>query len=531
VLDRANNQVKLLIDGEVVATQDATDIGSLNTNGPFALGALDRTGFSGTTEYLEGSMDDVQVYHKALNEDEIATMISGAVADADALTAHYDFDGNEPFVDKSGNGFDLENKNVVFEAEVGANVTYVDTPEAGVYEAGEELTFTVHYDKEVFVEGEPFIELDVGGEVKRAYYQEGSGSDSVTFSFIADATTDLDGVALRNATIQLDGTNKIYDNSKVDGAGVGVTVTGLYLIGSDENLLASVSDVLETLSAHDYFDHNSLGNTGYNYMGGHDWFSEHGIDASTLAGGKVAFSDGTTGIIDVAFDGEESSGENAYIYYSAYEEADVDLRPDGTDATLPQLGEVIIDEVSEAPIDFTDTDLVGTMGDDIIEGSAEAEIIDAQDGNDEITQSGADSIDAGAGDDVVNITDLNFNEIQGGSGDDTLYIEEDLDIDFNDLSSKLHDVEALDLTRADVTLKGISVEDVLDITSEEDERILKITGNENDAIGLKQDEWKKSEETKTDEEGNTYDVYVAETDPTVELQIDQRIAEVDMYDN
>jgi hypothetical protein len=213
------------------------------------------------------------------------------------------------------------------------------------------------------------------------------------------------------------------------------------------------------------------------------------------------------------------------------QDVDTDLRPNGTDATLPQLGEVIIDEVSEAPIDFTDADLVGTMGDDSVEGTSEAEVIDTQDGNDEIIQSGADSIDAGAGDDNIYMTDINFNEIQGGSGDDTLYIEEDLDIDFNDLSSKLHDVEELDLTRADVTLKGISVEDVLDITSEEDERILKITGNENDAIGLKQNDWVKSEETKTDEEGNTYDVYVAETDPTVELQIDQRIAEVDMYDN
>jgi hypothetical protein len=627
VLDRANNQVKLLIDGEVVATQDATEIGSLDTNGPFALGALDRTGFSATTEYLEGSMDDVQVYHKALSEDEIATMVSGGVADADALTAHYDFDGNEPFVDKSGNGFDLENKNVVFEAEVGANVTYVDTPEAGIYEAGEELTFTVHYDKAVFVEGEPFIELDVGGEVKRAYYQEGSGSDSVTFSFTADATTDLDGVALNSVEVQTDDQSYISDNENYrvlqgldfDGKDDWLSVANSndFNFGSDnftitmdlsfdsldrnavlydkrteggdhnDGLVVFVDHHTRTLKLYHNGENvelssqrigtNDLQQISVSRVGNTIVTTVNGVqqvvaftaeiisnNADLILGGhavahtadmfdgvmhSLSVSRGETELLNYDFVNKtadtmlvDNTGNNhnaiatfttesAVITNEYGELVDTDLRPDGTDATLPQLGEVIIDEASEVPIDFTDADLVGTMGDDSVEGTSEAEVIDTQDGNDEIIQSGADSIDAGAGDDNIYMTDINFNEIQGGSGDDTLYIEEDLDIDFNDLSSKLHDVEALDLTKADVTLKGISVEDVLDITSEEDERILKITGNENDAVGLKQDEWKKSEETKTDEEGNTYDVYVAETDPTVELQIDQRIAEVDMYDN
>jgi len=115
--------------------------------------------------------------------------------------------------------------------------------------------------------------------------------------------------------------------SQTNGAARGTRVTGLYSNGSDENLLDGKSE-LTTLSDHSYFEHGSLGHTGYNYMGGHDWFADNDINLSELRGGIITFEDGTQGIIDTSSNGvtrdRDGDGtidyeENAYIYYNAYE--------------------------------------------------------------------------------------------------------------------------------------------------------------------------------------------------------------------
>jgi VCBS repeat-containing protein len=115
--------------------------------------------------------------------------------------------------------------------------------------------------------------------------------------------------------------------AQTDGAESGIRVTGIYANGSDENLLDGKDELL-TLNSHNYFDHGSLGHTGYNYMGGHDWFEDNGISLRGLRGGIITFEDGTQGIIDASSNGvardRDGDGtidyeENAYIYYNAYE--------------------------------------------------------------------------------------------------------------------------------------------------------------------------------------------------------------------
>jgi VCBS repeat-containing protein len=132
--------------------------------------------------------------------------------------------------------------------------------------------------------------------------------------------------------------------SQTDGAASGTRVTGIYASGSDVNLLEGKSE-LTTLSDHSYFDHDSLGHTGYNYMGGHDWFADNDINLSGLRGGIITFEDGTQGIIDTSSngitrdndgDGTTDYEENAYIYYNAYEVANEFETQEDTPLTISQ---------------------------------------------------------------------------------------------------------------------------------------------------------------------------------------------------
>ncbi|AFV97424.1 MULTISPECIES: calcium-binding protein [unclassified Sulfuricurvum] len=53
--------------------------------------------------YINGLMDDIQIYDRALSADEVMNIKNGSVI-TDGLVVKYDFEGNDPLVDKSGNG-------------------------------------------------------------------------------------------------------------------------------------------------------------------------------------------------------------------------------------------------------------------------------------------------------------------------------------------------------------------------------------------------------------------------------------------
>lgn len=68
-------------------------------------------------------------------------------------------------------------------------------PACGEYNPGDEMLFTVTYDKEVFAEA-AYIEIDVGGVVRQAQLASGSGSDTLTFSYtLAADDEDANGIS------------------------------------------------------------------------------------------------------------------------------------------------------------------------------------------------------------------------------------------------------------------------------------------------------------------------------------------------
>jgi hypothetical protein len=106
-------------------------------------------------------------------------------------------------------------------------------------------------------------------------------------------------------------------SSIVAGASSGVKVVGLYESGDKKNLLEGKPD-LYTSSSHWYFYHSGFRmNVGYNYMGGHMWFNENGIDIFGLIGGEIVFENGIVGKI-VGLSNGCCGSERAYIYYVAY---------------------------------------------------------------------------------------------------------------------------------------------------------------------------------------------------------------------
>jgi hypothetical protein len=104
---------------------------------------------------------------------------------------------------------------------------------------------------------------------------------------------------------------------RVSGAGSRVRVVGIYISGSSKNLLDGKPN-LYTSSYHRYFYHSGLRmNVGYNYMGGHMWFKNNGIDIFGIVGGAIVFENGIVGRIIAPSNGCCGS-ESAYIYYVAY---------------------------------------------------------------------------------------------------------------------------------------------------------------------------------------------------------------------
>ena len=108
-----------------------------------------------------------------------------------------------------------------------------------------------------------------------------------------------------------------FASSRSYGAGYGVAVTGIYERGSTENMLEG-KPILRTSNGHYCFYHSGFRKeTGYNYMGGHNWFINNGVDAYSAIGGVIEFENGIRGIIDSVSNGCCGS-ESAYIYYCPY---------------------------------------------------------------------------------------------------------------------------------------------------------------------------------------------------------------------
>ena len=104
------------------------------------------------------------------------------------------------------------------------------------------------------------------------------------------------------------------------GAQSGIAVAAIYVPGSDVNLIAGDPALITTNNfayAYQMYGSPITFETGYNYLGGHNWFVDHGINVGTLLGGTIVFANGTVGYIDAASNGAGTT-ESAYVYYRAY---------------------------------------------------------------------------------------------------------------------------------------------------------------------------------------------------------------------
>jgi hypothetical protein len=89
-----------------------------------------------------------------------------------------------------------------------ATVNSVSVPTNGSYKAGDNLDFTVNFDKVISVDtsgGTPYLPLTIGGSAVRADYLSGNGSSALVFRYtVASGDEDSDGVSLGNV-INLNG--------------------------------------------------------------------------------------------------------------------------------------------------------------------------------------------------------------------------------------------------------------------------------------------------------------------------------------
>ena len=146
----------------------------------------------------------------------------------------------------------------------------------------------------------------------------------------------------------------------------------------------------------------------------------------------------------------------------------------------------------------------------------------AGDGDDTIEVGGKDFKAYGeAGDDTFKVDSNDFKSggskgadfdgskalIDGGEGLDGLTISDDMNIDFGGLSDNISNIENIDLGKGAQDITNLSIDDVLDMTDEDN--VLRIDGDTSDSISLNTDsdgggEWTLGDFKTDAETGTTY---------------------------
>ena len=131
-------------------------------------------------------------------------------------------------------------------------------------------------------------------------------------------------------------------------------------------------------------------------------------------------------------------------------------------------------------------------------------------------------------------------ETDGEDGYETLFIEDDMNFDFDSLAqdqtSSLNEINMTGGSEGS-TLEGLDAQDfITSDTDSTDAEIMKILGDENDEVKLditgengEDATWTKTDDQVTDEDGNTFDIYQGGTgDDQVTLYIDNDVVVTDI---
>ncbi|MCW3462510.1 Ig-like domain-containing protein [Chitinophaga nivalis] len=124
-------------------------------------------------------------------------------------------------------------------------VTQVGVPADGYYNAAKALNFSVQFSEPVTVNigggSRPYLDVTIGKSVVKAFYNSGSGTNSLSFSYtIQPGDMDLDGIAL-SAMLSLNG------GRIVDVVG-NVPVLTLNNVGNTNNIFVNTGSPVVTLS-------------------------------------------------------------------------------------------------------------------------------------------------------------------------------------------------------------------------------------------------------------------------------------------
>ena len=140
--------------------------------------------------------------------------------------------------------------------------------------------------------------------------------------------------------------------------------------------------------------------------------------------------------------------------------------------------------------DFTASlNQLGSIGADVLEGTATGEVLDGQAGNDVLLgQGGLDVLLGGSGSDWLQVQDTNFRRVDGGSGYNTLalygYLDQAWDITTLAPGNRIRNIDSIDITDYGSNLLTINSVSVQRLT---ESSILTVVGDTQDKLNLSSD--------------------------------------------
>ena len=86
------------------------------------------------------------------------------------------------------------------------SIVFANSPNADDYTAGDNIRITATFDQNVTVTGQPQLDIDVGGQTRRASYYQGSGTPNLMFAYTVQQTDwDGNGVSVPAGALTLNG--------------------------------------------------------------------------------------------------------------------------------------------------------------------------------------------------------------------------------------------------------------------------------------------------------------------------------------